>query len=82
MEQIIIAYGFPKETVTIIMMLNKKQKKRRLKVHSPVGKTIVIRVLQGDTLALYLFILCQESVLQMLIDLLTDNRFTLKKAKK
>ena len=46
----------------------------KVKVCSPDGDTdffdIVTDVLEGDTLALYLFIICQEYVLQMSIDLM------------
>ena len=59
MEQIILAYGLPKETVAIIMMLYKNTK---VKVCSPDGNTdffaIVIDVLKKDTLSPYLFIIC------------------------
>ena len=54
MEQILLAYGLPKETVIAIMMLYKNTK---VKVCSPDGDTdffdIVAGVLQEDTLALY-----------------------------
>ena len=54
MEQILLAYGLPKETVAAIMMLYKK-------VRSPDRDTdyfdIVAGVLQGDTLAPFLFII-------------------------
>ena len=54
MELILLTYGFPKETVTAIMMLYKNTK---LMVHSPIGDTeffnIVSGVLQGDTLVPY-----------------------------
>ena len=50
MEQILLAYGFPKETVAAIMMLYKNTK---VKVRSPGGDTdffvTVAGVLQGDT---------------------------------
>ena len=42
---------------------------------------IVAGVLQGDTLAPYLFIICQDFVLQTSIDLMKENGFTLKKKK-
>ena len=49
MEQILFAYGFPKETVAAIMMLYKNTK---IKVHSPDADIgyfdIVAGVLQGD----------------------------------
>ena len=40
---------------------------------------IIAGVLQGDTLAPYLFILFQDYVLQTSIDLIKENGFTLKK---
>ena len=40
---------------------------------------VVARVLQGDTLAPYLFIICQDYVLQTSIDLIKQNGFTLKR---
>ena len=55
MEQILLAYGLSKETVTAIMMFYKNMK---VKVRSPDGDTnlfdIVAGVLQGNTLAPYL----------------------------
>ena len=52
MDQILLAYSLPKETVTAIMMLYKNTK---VKVRSPDGDIdffdIVIGVLQEDTLA-------------------------------
>ena len=78
MKLILLAYSLPKETVTAIMMLFKKMKAM---VHSPASNinffNIVARVLQGDMLALYLFIIC----LKTQIDLIKENSFTLKKAK-
>ena len=57
MELILLTYGLPKETITAIMMLYRNTK---VKVRSPDGDTdfldIVAGILQGDTLALYLFI--------------------------
>ena len=61
MEQFLVAYDLPKETVPAIMMLNRNMK---LKVRSPNVVTdyfdIVAGVLQGDTLAPYLFIICLD----------------------
>ena len=58
MEQILLAYGQPKETPAAITILYRKTK---VKVRSPDGDTeyfdIVAGVLLGDMLALYLFIM-------------------------
>ena len=58
MEQILLIYSLPKETITAIMMLYRNTK---VKVCSPDGDTdyfnIVAGVLPGDTLAPYLFII-------------------------
>ena len=58
-EQILLAYGLPKETVAAIMILYRNTK---VKVRSPDGDTeyfdIVAGVLQGDTLAPYFIIIC------------------------
>ena len=80
MEQILRAYGLPKETVAAITILNRNTK---VKVCSPDGDTeyfdIVAGVLQGDTLALYLFIICLDNVLRTSIDKIKENGFELKK---
>ena len=76
MEQILLAYGLPKETVATIMMLYRNIK---LKVRSPDGDTdyfhIVAGILQGDTLAPYLFIICLDYVLRTSIDKMKENGF-------
>ena len=80
MEQILLTYGLPKETVTAIMMLYKNTK---VKVSSPDENKdyfdIVTGVLQGDTLAPYLFIICQDYVLRASIDSMKENGFKLAK---
>ena len=52
-----------------------------MKARSPDGDTdyfdIVARVLQGDTLAPYLFIICLDYVLRTLIDKIKENGFEL-----
>ena len=57
-EQVLLANDLPKETVAATMMLYKNTK---VKVRSPDGDAdsidIVADVLQGDTLAPYLFII-------------------------
>ena len=73
MEQILLTYGLPKEIIAAIMMLYKNKK---LKVFSPDRDTdyfdIEAGVLQGDTLAPYLFIITS-------IDLMKENCFKLAK---
>ena len=78
MEQILVTYGLPKETVAAILMLYRNTK---VKVWSPDGSTdyfdIVAGVLQGDTLVLYLFIICLDYVLRTSIDKIKENGFKL-----
>ena len=80
MEQILLAYGIPKETVAAITILYRNTK---VKVRSPDGDTeyfdIVAGVLQGDTLAPYLFIICLDYVLRSSIDKIKENGFELTK---
>ena len=80
MEQILLAYGLPEETVAAIMILYGNTK---VKMRSPDGDTeyfdIVAGVLQGDTLAPYLFIICLDYVLRTSIDDIRENVFMLTK---
>ena len=80
MEQILFTYGLPKETVTAIMILYRITK---VKVRSPDEETdffdIVAGVLQGDTLAPYLFIICLDYMLRTLINKIKENGFKLTK---
>ena len=80
MEQIQLAFGLPKETVAAIKILYRNTK---VKVRSSDGDTeyfdIVARVLQGDTLAPYLFIICLDYVLRTSIDKIRENGFELTK---
>ena len=80
MEQILLAYGIPKETVTAIMILYRNTK---VKVRSLDGDTeyfdIVAGVLQRDTLAPYLFIICLDYMLRTSIDKIKENGFELTK---
>ena len=80
MEQILLAYGIPKETVAAITILYRNTK---VKVRSPDGDTeyfdIVAGVLQGDTLAPYLFIICLDYLLRTSIDKIRENGFELTK---
>ena len=80
MEQILLAYGLPEETIVAIMMLHRNTK---VKVCSSDGDTdyfgIVAGVLQGDTLAQYLFIICLDYVLRTPINKIKENGFKLTK---
>ena len=82
MEQILLAYGLPKETVAEITILYRNTK---VKVRSPDGDTeyfnIVVGV-QGDTLAPYLVIICLDYVLRTLIDKIRENGFELTKKRR
>ena len=64
MEQILLAYGFPKENLTIIMMLYKNMK---VMACSPDGDIdfcdIIGGLLQRDTFATYNFIISQDYIL-------------------
>ena len=55
----------------------------KVKVHSPDGDTdyfdIVTGVLQGDTLAPYLFIICLDYMLRTSIDKIKENGFEVTK---
>ena len=79
-KQILLAYSPPKETVAAITILYRNTKE---KVRSPDGDTeyfdIVAGVLQGETLAPYLFIICLDYVLRTLIDKIKENHFELTK---
>ena len=80
MEQILLAYGIPKETIAAITILYRNTK---VKVRSPDGDIeyfdIVAGVLQEDTLASYLFIICLDYVLRTSIDKIRENGFELTK---
>ena len=82
MEQILLAYGLPKEIVAAIMMLYKDTKAM---VRSPDGDRdffdIATGVLQGDTLAPYIFIICLDYALRTSLDTIKEKGFTLKRAR-
>ena len=82
MDQLLLAYGLPKETVAAIMMLYRNTK---VKVRSPDWDTdyfdIVAGVPQGDTQAPYLFIICQY-VLRTSIDKTKESGFKLTKERR
>ena len=76
MEQILLAYGLPKETVAAITILYRNTK---VKVRSPDGDSeyfdIVAGVLQGDTLAPYLFIISLDYAHRTSIDKIREHGF-------
>ena len=80
--EILQADGIPNETITAIMMLYRNTKAM---VRSPDGDTdffnVVAGVLQGDTLAPFLFILTLDYILRTSVDKLNSFGFTLEKAK-
>ena len=80
MEQILLTYGLPIETIAVIMMLYRNTK---VKLRSLDGDTdkfdIAAGVLQGDTFAPYLFIICLDYVFRTSIDKMKENGFNLTK---
>ena len=78
MKEILLAYGIPGEIVDAIMMLYQNTKSI---VRSPDGDTdpfdIIAGVLQGDTLAPYIFIICLDYVLRKALDENPELGFTL-----
>ena len=83
MEQILLSYGLPKETVSAITILYRNTK---VKIRSPDRDTeyfdIVARVIQGNTLTPYLFIVCLDYVLRTSIVNIRENGFELTKKRK
>ena len=80
MEQILLVYGLPKETVAAITILYRNTK---VKTRSPDEDIeyfdVVAGVLLGDTLAPYHFIICLDYVLRTSIDKIRENGFHLTK---
>ena len=78
MEQILLIYSLPKETVTAITLLYRNTK---VKVRSSDGDTenfdIVAGELQGDTFAPY--IICLDYELRTSIDKMKENGLKLTK---
>ena len=83
MEQILLAYSLPKETVAAITILYRNTK---MKLRSPDGDTeyfnIVAGVLQGDTPTPYLIIICLDNMLRTSIDKNQRKRLRADKEKK
>ena len=82
MRKILLAYKIPEETVKGTMMLYTNTSSM---VRSPDGDThlfeITSGVLQGDTLAPYLFIICLDYALRRSLDANKDLGFTLQYAR-
>ena len=80
MEQILLAYGIPKETVAAITILYRNT---NVKVRSPDGDTdyfdIVAGAQKGDTLDPYLFIICLNYLIRTSTDKIKENDFELTK---
>ena len=69
MEQILLVYDLPKETITAIMMPYKNMKVKVCSLNEDTDFFDIIPcVLQGDTLAPYLFIICLDYVLRTSIE--------------
>ena len=79
MEQILLTYHLPKETVAAIMMLYKNMKVKVCSLDGDIDYYIVVGVLQGDTLSPDLFIICRDYVHKTSIDLMKENGFKLAK---
>ena len=82
MKEILLKYGITEETVSAIMMLYKNT---RSMVRSPDGDTpyfeITTGVLQGDTLAPFLFLICLDYILKTSLDNNRELGFTLTERK-
>ena len=80
MEQILLTYGQLKETVAAIMM---PYRNMTVNLCFADGDTdyfnIVAYMQQGDTLAPYLFIICQDYMLRTSINKMKDNGFKVTK---
>ena len=72
-----IPYTFPEETVTM-MLYTEKQNNKKAIVLSPDddidNNAEEVRVLQGDTVVPYLFVVCRENVLRTSINLIKVRR--------
>ena len=73
MGQIELAYGLPEETYCYNDALQKYQKQRSANPIETSTSSTVTGVLQGDTLAPYLFILCLDYILWTWIDLIKNK---------
>ena len=78
MKEILIKYGIPEETANAIMMLYNNT---RAMVRSPDGDTLSSRLppecYREDTLAPFIFIICLDYILKILLDNDRELGFTL-----
>ena len=86
MKHILKSYRIPSETVNAIMMyITTLYINTHSMVRSPDGDTqffeIITGVLQGDTIAPFLFIICLDYVLKSSIDCSSNVGFTFKKSR-
>ena len=82
----LVRFGLVLWQINLCRLFNAKPipyRNTKVKVRSPDGDTdyfdIVAGVLQGDTLAPYLFIICLDYVLRTSIDNIRENGFMLTK---
>ena len=68
MEQILLAYILPKDSVIAVIMLYKNTKAMACTPSGVTDFDIFPQVLQGNTYVLYLFIIYLDYILRMLID--------------
>ena len=82
MQKIILAYGIPKEIVAAILILYRNTKSMVRSPDEDAGFVyILVVVLQGDTLARFLFVICLDYVLRISVDKCNEYGLTLELAR-
>ena len=81
MEKILLAYGIPKEIVTAIMILTGTPNQWSNPQMETQFFDILAGVLQGDTLAPFLFVICLGYVLRSSVDKYNEYGLTLELAR-
>ena len=83
MEKILLAYGIPKEIVTVIIILYRNTKSM---VRSPNRDTeffdILAGVVQGDTFTPFFFVICLDYVLRISVNKCNEYGLTLELARR
>ena len=79
MEQILLAYSLPKETIATMMILYRNAKVKVRSLDGDTGYFDIVAELQGDIQAPYLFIICLDYELRTSIDKIKENGFELTK---